>query len=180
MYIYIYIHVISGFLCEVGDPSELEKGSGFSLNIFGDKRFSCDGQLKEWTFFVKEEVVESMYLSVWRRNGTDTFNLVGYNKVNSTRRGMLTVTVPEEDRIKVKTGDCLGVHFDGTATQRGSICYGRSNSSRTFAQALRHSRVMKLNGSVNTGDMNKVMKTVSLRASLGKRNVIRQLLSLSL
>ena len=170
---YIYIYIIPGFLCEVGDPSELETASGFSLNIFRDKRFSCDGQLKQWTFFVTREVAGSMFLSVWRQNGTDTFNLVGYNKVHYTRRGMLTVTVPEEDRIKVKTGDCLGTHFDSTG-QWGCISYGASMEN-SLRQDIRHPKIMELNGSVKTSGMAKEMKTASLRASLGKICVIKQL-----
>ena len=146
------------------------------MNIYLDLQFTCDGLLKEWTLFVKRDVQGKIYLSVWREIGSERFKLVGYNRINVTSRGILTVTVPDGDRIRVKTGDILGTHFNPEDSNvRGLLSFGFNSSLRTMAVGIGHKTILRKNGEVDFmyladhgKTIIKIYKTVSLRASLGK------------
>ena len=159
----------------MGEPAELELTSWFQMTIFLDLNFTCEGKIKEWTLFVKRDVRGLLYLSVWREIGLDQYNLVGYNRIKVDGRGPMTVIVSEEDRIKVQHGDCIGTHV-GDDAPKGLIAIGEDHVSlRAIKIPWRHAEVMRFNGSISLPDLeelgymvSKVLKTVSLRASVGK------------
>ena len=166
--------MFADFLCEVGDPAELEAFSWLQMNIFLDLNFTCEGEIKEWTLFVKQDVSGSVYLSVWRETGLDQYNMVGYNRIEVARRGLMTVPVPEEDRIEVQKGDCIATHMDDDAP-KGLIANGFNVNLRALKIPWRHAEVVRFNGSISLPDLeelgymvSKVLKTVSLRALVGK------------
>ena len=74
--------------------------------------FTCSGKVSRWEFQSVRDDGTSVYLSVWRNNGPNRYQLVGYNVYNATRTGLIRYIVPEDEQILVQTNDFVGIYYD--------------------------------------------------------------------
>ena len=99
---------------------------------FPSMKFDCDGEIGQWEYFSRLDDATVVYFDVWRKVLVNMYELVGSNKVVARRIGKVSVSfssnrfflyfklvftfqnvvdVPPEKRIKVRTGDFIGIHY---------------------------------------------------------------------
>ena len=86
---------------------------GTNLRIFTTMAFSCSGEIRRWKFHVKKANVK-FYLTIWRKSPTvaHKFDLIGSNPYTALSTGDKVYDVALAERIQVKAGDVLGIHYD--------------------------------------------------------------------
>ncbi|XP_067669831.1 uncharacterized protein [Haliotis asinina] len=85
-------------------------------------RIEKDGEIVLWKLYSK--YVGDIALQVWREVGTNKYSLVGQNIVKTVDNDVQVVTVNSNDRISVKAGQLIGVHY---GKNKGGLCYNSCN-----------------------------------------------------
>ncbi|XP_067668411.1 uncharacterized protein [Haliotis asinina] len=95
--------------------------SGINANF----RIQHDGEIVQWKFYSK--YVGDIALQVWREVGIDQYSLVGQNIVKTVDNDVQLVNVSSNDRIIVRAGQLIGVHYGKT---RGGLCFNKCNGDK--------------------------------------------------
>ena len=116
--------------CTLGSYAIPELPTGLAipgnwLNVCLKQSLSCSGQISRWQLLSLGESV--VYASVWRRVGENEFTMVGFNRLNMSRAGLITMFVEPEERIFVRPGDLLGIFYDDPEAV-GAVPYADPNN----------------------------------------------------
>ena len=75
-------------------------------------QITCAGQVSKWEFHSVVADGSTFYLSIWRRTGTNSYVLVGYNAINATKVGLQNFLVPPDQQIRAQIGDFVGIFYE--------------------------------------------------------------------
>ena len=78
--------------------------------------FNCSGTITEWGAILQRHIPSRIDFQVWRQSSGERgrYQLVGANTVTNLRvrpNRKMVLSVPEQQRIRVKPGDVVGVYI---------------------------------------------------------------------
>ncbi|XP_074657933.1 uncharacterized protein LOC141910944 [Tubulanus polymorphus] len=79
-----------------------------SLVVLLDYKISCDSSIIRWNYYSTGNGKE-VNGAVFRKTGSHTFKLIGFQVLSGAKRGDVSVDVPVDQRIAVKKRDFLGI-----------------------------------------------------------------------
>ena len=131
--------------------------------MFPALNFSCDGDISAWEVFTKDNVQGFMYLGAWRKLEGDQYKLVGQNRIAVLKKGLQSIPIPENERIRVSKGDFIGVHFDSPEAS-GLISYGNNNNYKSLVGRIYNGDIAANGGIVDSSQLSLAIKIVSAKA----------------
>ena len=156
---------LSAMICQAGFTRELPTSSGPNINMFPLLNFSCDGDIGAWEVFTKDDVQGFMYLGAWRKLDGDQFKLVGKNNITVLKKGLQSIPIPENERIRVSKGDFIGVHFDSSEAS-GMVSYEINTDYKSYAAPIYDGDIAANGGIIASSQLNLATKIVSAKAIL--------------
>ena len=138
--------------CEAGWEIKNRAGpdsSGWTM-VSPDQKLNCNGEVTKWRYQGKKS--NPFRAIVWRPVGnSDTkFRIVGINKIPAGKvNGLVSYTVPKNERITVKAGDVIGWSFGASV-----LTYNGGGSHRVrwvggnLHEGLKANQERNINGGV--------------------------------
>ncbi|XP_074657932.1 uncharacterized protein LOC141910943 [Tubulanus polymorphus] len=79
-----------------------------SLVVLLDYKIPCDSSIIRWNYYSTGNG-RDVNGAVFRKTGSHTFKLIGFQVLSGAKTGKVSVDVPVDQRIAVKKGDFLGI-----------------------------------------------------------------------
>ncbi|XP_074658452.1 uncharacterized protein LOC141911349 [Tubulanus polymorphus] len=79
-----------------------------SLVVLLDYKMPCNASIIRWNYYSRGNG-NDVNGAVFRQTGNHTFKLIGFQTLSGTQAGIVSVDVPVDQRIAVKSGDFLGI-----------------------------------------------------------------------
>ena len=130
--------------------------------------FTCDGMVGSWRFNASS--AGTFHSAVWRRYGEAEYVLVGKNQITVTTAGIQSWQVPENERINVTSGDCIGVHYD--FSMAGLVGYTTQTSGKVFEAGIYDNNIATFNGVLNSSTLTGRFYTSHINRAIALRGFI--------
>ena len=137
--------------------------------------FNCDGAVTAWRYYSRRFGM-TVYFGVWNPVSDHEFQLMGFNKIVTTRVGLEEYAVKDYETIIVKKGYVVGIHYDSSklpeefmviphASEVDPTPWTREQLFDGYAKDIDHSHILGQNGYVDmTGPLYKKWRIPSLQA----------------
>lgn len=91
-------------------PRDLPEISSNKLILCLSESFQSAGTIVRWDYYRKESIVP-VYVSVWRHQEGNKYQLVDYNELNPGVIDFQTKEIDDDEQIEVQSGDIIGVFY---------------------------------------------------------------------